>query len=202
MIPFGFSVGDFISGIVLIKNSIDALKDTKGATKEYQELKRGLTGLEHGLNAIIGLDLDSTDQNHSAIEQAVRSCQLCIDTFLKNNCKYDGLTTDRTQELSLEALKTNLRKIRWAVCKKEDLAKFRSELQMHSEAIQMQLAVLQTKKASEQEKKQEDIFRSVSKQQTLAQESNTILKHVVMELPQSIRLVDLPVEAEQRKDVL
>lgn len=190
MIPFGFSVGDFISGIALIKDSIDALKDTKGAAKEYQELKRGLTGLQHGLTAIIGLDLDSTDQNYSAIDKTIKNCQLCIDTFLGNNCKYAALAADRKQELSLEVLKTNLRKIRWTVCKKEDLAKFRSELQMHSEALQMQLAVLQTKKTSEQGKMQETIYESVSKQQTLAEESNTLLKQhisVAAELPQSIK---------------
>jgi hypothetical protein len=36
---FGFSIGDFISGIILVKDIVQALSDSRGSSKEYVDLK-------------------------------------------------------------------------------------------------------------------------------------------------------------------
>lgn len=44
-ILFGFSVGDFITGIELIKDSIDILGNSEGASIKYRELSHELYNL-------------------------------------------------------------------------------------------------------------------------------------------------------------
>ena len=46
---FGFSVGDFVNGINLVKDVIKALKDSTGSSKEYLELIAELRTLESAL---------------------------------------------------------------------------------------------------------------------------------------------------------
>ena len=37
-VPFGFSVGDLIAGIGLIRTAISAFSDTRGAAQEYEQV--------------------------------------------------------------------------------------------------------------------------------------------------------------------
>jgi uncharacterized protein YbjQ (UPF0145 family) len=46
---FGFSAGDFITGINLVKDIIKALNDSRGSSKEYLEVITELRGLEVAL---------------------------------------------------------------------------------------------------------------------------------------------------------
>lgn len=39
---FGFSVGDFLSGLEFIRQLINALEDSSGSVKEYRDLIREL----------------------------------------------------------------------------------------------------------------------------------------------------------------
>ena len=38
MVPFGFSVGDFIASINLLIDAVHSLSDTNGAQADYEEL--------------------------------------------------------------------------------------------------------------------------------------------------------------------
>lgn len=51
-VPFGFSVGDFVSGIELLLDGIKSLRDTNGARDDYRELIRELEHLKMGLKAL------------------------------------------------------------------------------------------------------------------------------------------------------
>ncbi|KAI4236893.1 MAG: hypothetical protein LQ349_002254, partial [Xanthoria aureola] len=55
---FGFSVGDIVAGLKLVKQSIEALQDTKGSSGDYQALTREIDSLKDGLEAIEDLKLD------------------------------------------------------------------------------------------------------------------------------------------------
>ncbi len=50
-VPFGFSAGDFIAALKVVKDVIDALHDSGGAGAEYRELIDELYLLETALLA-------------------------------------------------------------------------------------------------------------------------------------------------------
>src|SRR6266516_2192855 len=91
-IGFGFSVGDFISGISLVKDLIDALRDTAGGRADYLELMCELYSLERSLTAVRYISFDE-DQRlaYQAVVEAVGNCRQCIDTFLKRVSSYHQL---------------------------------------------------------------------------------------------------------------
>ncbi|KAI9766819.1 MAG: hypothetical protein M1840_006295 [Geoglossum simile] len=186
VVPFGFSVGDFIAAIHLFKDVIDAFDDLKGASAEFQELSRELNSLQCGLMSIAKLRLDSSQQlEFDAVADAIDKCQKCVYEFLETISDFDRLGTNGNTKLSLATVKDGLRKIQWAVCKKDDLARFRTEVAWHADAIEMLLLTFQIKQTSEQGRKQETYFQQFSSQQaTLAkisdrvQESNAMLHHL------------------------
>ena len=144
MVPFGFSVGDFIAGINLLIDAIHSLNDTNGAQADYEELGRQLRNLKNGFECIEGLNLDTMQVAQvSAVDTALSDCRLCIDAFIKRNSRFKSLETPSGEKWTLAALKRQGRKVQWALWKKADVAKFRAEIQQHSEAVQMLLASIQ-----------------------------------------------------------
>ncbi|KAI4111499.1 MAG: hypothetical protein LQ338_008355 [Usnochroma carphineum] len=55
---FGFSVGDIVAFLKLIKQSIEALQDTKGSTADFQGLSHDIDSLKDGLEAVADLKLE------------------------------------------------------------------------------------------------------------------------------------------------
>ena len=144
MVPFGFSVGDFIAGINLLIDAVNSLSDTNGAQADYEELGRQLKNLRKGFECIQGLSLDSTQSAQvSAVDTAINDCRLCVDGFVKRNSKFKSLEATSGTLWSLAALKRQGRKVQWALWKKADVAKFRAAIQQHSDALQMLLASIQ-----------------------------------------------------------
>lgn len=144
MVPFGFSVGDFIAGINLLIDAIHSLSDINGAQADYEGLGRQLSNLKNGFECIEGLVLDDTQKAQvSAVHTALSDCRLCIDDFIKRNNRFKNLETSCGEQWTLAALKKQGRKVQWALWKKADVAKFRAAIQLHSEAVQMLLASIQ-----------------------------------------------------------
>ena len=144
MVPFGFSVGDFIAGINLLIDAIHSLNDTNGAQADYEGLGRQLNNLKSGFECIESLDLDATQiAQVSAVDTALSDCRLCIDDFTKRNSRFKSLETPSGEQWTLAALKRQGRKVQWALWKKADVAKFRAAIQLHSDAVQMLLASIQ-----------------------------------------------------------
>ena len=155
-VPFGFSVGDLIAGIGVIQASIQAVQDSKGAAASYEALDSELRSLEYspvGINELkihpagTGLYLD--------IDSAVQRCHQCIDTFNVGKAKYRPfLQRHKNRQQGPIAV---IRKIQWALCKKEDIREFRAQLGMHSSAIKMLLIRLQTQQSCRHERAQETL---------------------------------------------
>lgn len=144
MVPFGFSVGDFIAGINLLIDAVHSLSDTNGAQADYEDLGRQLKNLRKGFECIQGLNLDSTHSAlASAVDSALNDCRLCVDRFVKRNSKFKSLEAASGLQWSLAALKRQGRKVQWALWKKADVAKFRAAIQQHSDALQILLASIQ-----------------------------------------------------------
>lgn len=139
-VGFGFSVGDMVAGLKVIKDAVEAVKDTKGASVDYAALVAEITSLQDGLEAIDDLQLGcrGSPKQQLAIERAIGACRKCVDDFMTSISKYQPhLQTQATGVIS------SYRKIRWALCKKEDVAVFRTRLERHTSSINMLILSLQ-----------------------------------------------------------
>ena len=52
---FGFPIGDFINGIIVIKDVIQALQESRGSSQEFVEVIRELHMLERALMEVNNL---------------------------------------------------------------------------------------------------------------------------------------------------
>ena len=160
--PIGFSVGDLIAGINLIIISVRAVRDGGGAVAEYQAISEELESLKAGLQAVDDLCLhEATPQLQTSIHEAVQRTQRCIEDFIKKNTKYQPwLRPDR------RGWKTNLNRIKWTLCRKDDLVKFRSQLERHSSSTNTLLAVVLVRQSLAIHQGQQTIQKSSFDMQT------------------------------------
>ena len=134
---FGFSVGDFVAGLALLKSLIDALDGSFGAKAEYRGLIAQLCCLERALVAIKEIEVQEASREYDATQQAVRGCRECIDKFILRTASYQSLTAGKS------SIRDQVRKITWAQCRKEDLHKFKEDLNIYVSAINVLLSTLQ-----------------------------------------------------------
>jgi hypothetical protein len=127
-VGFGFSAGDFIAALELVATVIDALRESGDASLEYREIVRQLYSLETAQNAEL-----------VALQQAAAQCQRTIDNFWK---KVQNYQPHLRAGGSGSRVKDGWMKIKWAVCKKEDVAKFKADLVGHTESIQLLLSAM------------------------------------------------------------
>lgn len=138
---FGFSTGDFITSINLIKDLVKALNDSRGSSKEYLEVIAELRGLEVALLHVKAQDDGIIQVNQrSALRQAVRDSQTSIENFLKSLTKYDGHLSSMG---SGNRWKDAVRKIQWRLCMAEELTPFRLRIASHVQTIEMLMATIQ-----------------------------------------------------------
>ncbi|MCJ1460592.1 hypothetical protein MMC28_010974 [Mycoblastus sanguinarius] len=139
-ITFG-SVGDIISLSLLIKTLVKTLDDSRGSSSEYQAVIRELWGLDRALLEVevlfrscehtVQLNALSTTANECA-----EHCRKCVTNFQQRIEKFkDSLRSGSTEGL----VRKTAFKIRWQVSEKEDLAKFRAEINAHCFSINMLL---------------------------------------------------------------
>jgi len=140
-LAFGFSAGDIITGISLVKDLITAIQDSKGSSKEYLELISELRGLESALLEVKKLPFRSEQhQQQAVLREAVVRCRTCIDDFLTTMTKYHShLRLDGSQRPWQDAI----RKIQWRLTKKEDIERFRSAIVFHTQTLQILLITTQ-----------------------------------------------------------
>jgi hypothetical protein len=139
--PFGFSAGDFIAGINLVRDITKALRDSTGSQREYLELITELRGLELALVQIKALYPQvQQDAQRAVLTQAVSDCQKSIESFLQGIGKYHkhlhlGGSTNRWKD--------GLRKVQWHLCKSDELISFRQRIAAHVASLEMLLLTVQ-----------------------------------------------------------
>jgi hypothetical protein len=136
---FGVSVSDFIAKIKLIVAAIEAHSNTHGARRDYAEVTESLNSVARAVKTVSDLQLD-TDAHKEGLIRTIEPCQRCIENFLTNTAKFKILGEGNRSQ---ERWKTSLRKIQWAICKKEDVRKFRAEIETHVRALEMLLITFQ-----------------------------------------------------------
>ena len=140
-VAFGFSVGDFLSALQLVGTVIDALRESGGAGPEFRELIQELYTLESILLRVKRLELDGEQTSQViALQQAASQCERTIHEFWRKMQKYQPYL--RTQG-SGSRFKDGLMKIRWTLCKQEDVASFKASLRGHTSSIELLLTTIQ-----------------------------------------------------------
>jgi hypothetical protein len=138
---FGFSVGDFVAGIKLVKDLLDSLDEAAGAGPAYRQLTAELRSLERALTEVKNLPTHhSQTPQKVALEQAATQCQDCIETFLRENTNFHNTLGALA---TASKWRTNLRKFQWAVCKPDAVSKFRAEIAGHVLTVNTLMATMQ-----------------------------------------------------------
>ncbi|ROW01873.1 hypothetical protein VMCG_05614 [Cytospora schulzeri] len=142
---FGFSVGDFISGISLVKKLIRALNDTAGSRASYRQLISELLNLDEALGLVKDLPTNPGQEAQKAtLQQIAGKCQLSIESFLNKNSKFKeslGL------QPSASTWKSNLHKIQWALCKDDAVDALRTKIAAYTLSLNLILANMQLVKS-------------------------------------------------------
>jgi hypothetical protein len=140
-VGFGFSVGDFLAGIQLVRDIISSLQASGGSTASYQGLAFTLFSLESALLEVKTLDFgDQHYQQINALKCAATQCQRTIDDFLLSIKRYQP---SLTAQGSGSKIRDGIKKIQWAVCKKEDVAAFEARLRGHVSSINLLVTTVQ-----------------------------------------------------------
>lgn len=142
---FGFSVGDFIAGVSLVKKLIRALNDSAGARASYRQLISELFDLDEALTGVSNLQLNPAQLAQKiALEQVASQCQLSISAFLDKNAKFEGsLGVDPEQPTSTPRWQASLHKIQWALCKDSAIQALRTEIRAHTTTLNLLLSTIQ-----------------------------------------------------------
>ncbi|KIW11410.1 hypothetical protein PV08_10710 [Exophiala spinifera] len=155
MAAFGFSAGDIITSINLIKDVIKALRSTRGASCEYVDLTFELYGLQDALREIQILHPQLEQGSlQASLAAAAQKCQATIDNFIEGLKKYQPCLGNSNGES--HSWRGTLRKIQWQICKKDDIVNFRAEIGSHSHSIHMLLLNYQVQTAQLQRKTLEE----------------------------------------------
>ena len=160
-VGFGFSVRDFLAALELVSTVIDALRDSGEAGNEYCELLRQLHSLETALIQVKRLDIDDSQYAEiMALRQAAAQCQCTINAFWDKIQVYQRNLGPFASRVS--RLRDRWMRIKWAVCKKDDVAKFKADLAGHTEAIQLLLSTLQMEALNVHSRKQDHQQRNLA----------------------------------------
>jgi hypothetical protein len=135
------SAGDVIALSILIKDVIKALDDSSGSSTEYQEIVRELWSLDKALLEVEHLSrtYDTTAELNAlscAARRATEQCRLHISKFLDKIKSYNRSLGPGG---SGNRLKDAARKVQWTFAQKDELVKFRTEINGHASAINMLL---------------------------------------------------------------
>jgi hypothetical protein len=135
------SAGDVIAVSILIKDVIQGLSDSRGSAEEYQEVIRELWSLDKALlevellSRICGTTIELNALSCTA-RRTANQCKLCMSAYLEKIRSYNrslGFGGSGSK------LRDTAKKIQWTLSQKDELARFRAEVNGHASAINMLL---------------------------------------------------------------
>ncbi len=139
-VTFG-SVGDIIAVSLLVKDVLDAFDKSRGSSSEYQELIRELWSLDRAL-----LEIEQLSRRHrgapdmaalcKTFERTVESCRVSVEAFTKKIRKYKSSLDEGS---SKNFFNKAAMKVRWQVTEKDEVDRFRKEINAHSGSMNMLL---------------------------------------------------------------
>ena len=152
-VGFGFSVGDFVASIKLAGTVIDSLSSSSKSSAELQEIFYQLHSLETALKDVKHLEMDeSRHVEKLVLMQSAAQCQETINDFLRKTESYQPHLLQNKDAITA---KDQWKKVKWALCKKKDLAQVKVDLLVHTESINLLLTTLQMRNMNLNQKDQQ-----------------------------------------------
>ncbi|KAF7916712.1 hypothetical protein BELL_0420g00010 [Botrytis elliptica] len=141
-IPFGFSFGEVIHGVGILRNAFTAIDDSKKANPVFGDVAQVLSNLHKRLDGIERFLSDpSFGAQRGLMMQVISACQHCIERFVHQGCRLNGITT-KGSLWSHEEFSRIIEKIDWLACRKWDVSQFRKELSIHEDAVSSLLSTM------------------------------------------------------------
>jgi hypothetical protein len=163
-VGFGFSFGDFVSGIQLIVDICNALRDAEGASAEIKALHKELELLKIALEAVKNCKLEEKNPLWATASGAATDCTTLIGDFLKKIKKYTDIETGGSKL----SPRDNIRKIKWALLHKDDVENLRTKVESQVTNLNLLLSAVLLMNSSAH-------YKSTDDQQ---QELNRVLKDI------------------------
>lgn len=144
---FGFSVGDVLAGLHVVRKLVRVLNDAAGARAAYWRLIAGLLDLEEALAGVDRLlqqrqEAEGDPAQKMALGRVAGQCRVRIQTFLDKHAKFqDSLGAGVGVRPS--SWRTSWHKIQWALCKDESIDELRTELAAHTTTLNLILSTIQ-----------------------------------------------------------
>ncbi|KIX92483.1 uncharacterized protein Z520_11803 [Fonsecaea multimorphosa CBS 102226] len=127
-VPFGFSVGDFVTVIQLTSKIISSLKDVGGSSSEYQHSVIELESLKRLLEKVSQLTI--TEDNAvqvNALRGLALACEPCLQEFHGKLKSYEASIGPYAPR---RTLKGTFHKVKWAFLGSEEFSQFRKFIAM------------------------------------------------------------------------
>ncbi|KFY37229.1 hypothetical protein V495_07277 [Pseudogymnoascus sp. VKM F-4514 (FW-929)] len=136
---------DFIAAAELVTTVVNALESSE-LTQGSIEILRQIYSLKIALLQVKSLSIaDSQHSEFVGLCQAASQCQQTIDAFWQKIQKYQPHLQSNG---SSSREKDSWMKIKWTICQKDDVAKFKADLAGHTESILILLAAVQKEDAN------------------------------------------------------
>ncbi|KAE8445827.1 hypothetical protein EG329_012750 [Mollisiaceae sp. DMI_Dod_QoI] len=190
-ITFG-SVGDIISISLIVKDLIKSLDDSRGSISEYREVIRDLWELDTLLLQVelVWRSYEQTAELNAlciTAKSIVQSCRECVEKFKESIKKYDSSLGSRSRRNVIMGVSM---KIRWQVCHKDDLDKFRATINAHCASLNLLLTTATLNVVSLNDKKLQDRqTASEEKDQKAAETQNSLLLVIRDRLVENTELI-------------
>ncbi|ORY09896.1 hypothetical protein BCR34DRAFT_602489 [Clohesyomyces aquaticus] len=183
-VPFGFSAGDIAIAIQLLIKVCDGLKDTGGATSEYQDISECLRGIILTLQHLQTLRSTCSDPSIvNAIQTMSEAALKPVFEFLEDVKKYDAALRPNSTTCRLRSM---YRKTEWTLRIPQKVAKLRARMASEMEPLHL-LMESETLKSYNMTTRQISSFQKEFSNQALEQlQFNSTILHAISDLKSSI----------------
>ncbi|KAH6857418.1 T5orf172 domain-containing protein [Alternaria rosae] len=144
-VPFGFSAGDFMAAIHLVHKVNIALRETDGASSQYNQTiseLQGLEGLLRGVQSAYSADIDP--QQLDKLQLLGHQCYIPLNTFLsKIKALEPSLgNLDTRSDCIIDRTRRTARKVHWGLQVKKELSELTAAMGLRINVINMQLLLI------------------------------------------------------------
>ncbi|PQE11546.1 ankyrin repeat protein [Rutstroemia sp. NJR-2017a WRK4] len=141
-IPFGFSFGEVINGVGILRNAFTAIRESGNSRPYIGDVATALSDLHKSLDGVERFLYDASfEPQRGLMMQVISACQHCIERFVHQCCKSNGVSTKGSLWAQKE-FQGAIGKIDWLACRKWDIEQFRKELLIHNEAVSSLLSTM------------------------------------------------------------
>jgi hypothetical protein len=138
----GVSGGDVYLGIKLLKDSLQALSNSRGSQKQYTQAVKELETLEICLRVaqykLSGLE---EDESRTLLSRAIAECSSCLDDYQKEILnKYEKFFGQRIEQDSRRTFLKEIKKIQW-LQEKDKTEAFSKSIGSHVQLITLACSI-------------------------------------------------------------